>query len=150
MTDQPDNLVTIFTDGSCLSNPGPGGWAVVLRWRGNEKEIVGHEADTTNNRMELKAAIMGLNAVTRAIPVALHTDSRYVMNGVQDWMPRWKANGWKTASKKPVANQDLWEQLDQAVQRHDITWHWVKGHAGNEFNERCDQLARSAAESIAR
>ena len=150
MTDQPDNLVTIFTDGSCLSNPGPGGWAAVLRWHDNEKEIVGHEADTTNNRMELKAAIMGLNAVTRAMPIALHTDSRYVMNGVQDWMPRWKANGWKTASKKPVANQDLWEQLDQAVQRHDITWHWVKGHAGNEFNERCDQLARSAAESIAR
>tara|TARA_E500000075_G_scaffold115712_1_gene112674 strand:+ start:300 stop:752 length:453 start_codon:yes stop_codon:yes gene_type:complete len=150
VTDQPDNLVTIFTDGSCLSNPGPGGWAAVLRWRDNEKEIVGHEADTTNNRMELKAVIMGLNAVTRAMPIALHTDSRYVMNGVQDWMPRWKANGWKTASKKPVANQDLWEQLDQAVQRHDITWHWVKGHAGNEFNERCDQLARSAAESIAR
>ena len=150
MTDQPDNIVTIFTDGSCLSNPGQGGWAAVLRWRDNEKEIVGHEADTTNNRMELKAAIMGLNAVTRAMPIALHTDSRYVMNGVQDWMPRWKANGWKTASKKPVANQDLWEQLDQAVQRHDITWHWVKGHAGNEFNERCDQLARSAAESIAR
>ena len=150
MTDQPDNLVTIFTDGSCLSNPGPGGWAAVLRWRDNEREIVGHEADTTNNRMELKAVIMGLNAVTRAMPIALHTDSRYVMNGVQDWMPRWKANGWKTASKKPVANQDLWEQLDQAVQRHDITWHWVKGHAGNEFNERCDQLARSAAESIAR
>ena len=150
MTDQPDNLVTIFTDGSCLSNPGPGGWAAVLRWRDNAKEIVGHEADTTNNRMELKAAIMGLNAVTRAMPIALHTDSRYVMNGVQDWMPRWKENGWKTASKKPVANQDLWQQLDQAVQRHDITWHWVKGHAGNEFNERCDQLARSAAESIAR
>ena len=150
MTDQSVNLVTIFTDGSCLSNPGPGGWAAVLRWRDNKKEIVGHEADTTNNRMELKAAIMGLNAVTRAMPIALHTDSRYVMNGVQDWMPRWKENGWKTASKKPVANQDLWEQLDQAVQRHDIKWHWVKGHAGNEFNERCDQLARSAAESIAR
>lgn len=150
MTDRPENLVTIFTDGSCLSNPGPGGWAAVLCWRDNEKEIVGHEADTTNNRMELKAAIMGLNAVTRAMPIALHTDSRYVMNGVQDWMPRWKANGWKTAGKKPVANQDLWEQLDQAVKRHDITWHWVKGHAGNEFNERCDQLARSAAESIAR
>ena len=150
MTNQPDNLLTIFTDGSCLSNPGPGGWAAVLRWRDNEKEIVGHEADTTNNRMELKAAIMGLNAVTRAMPIALHTDSRYVMNGVQDWMPRWKANGWKTASKKPVANQDLWEQLDQAVQRHDITWHWVKGHTGNEFNERCDQLARRAAKSIAR
>ena len=148
MTEQND-IVTIHTDGSCLSNPGPGGWAVILRWRENEREIVGNEQDTTNNRMELKAAIMGLNAVTRAMPIALHTDSRYVMNGVQDWMPRWKANGWKTASKKPVANQDLWQMLDEAVSRHHITWHWIKGHAGDEFNERCDQLARSAAESIA-
>ena len=144
-----DNIVTIHTDGSCLSNPGPGGWAAILRWRDNEREIFGHEIDTTNNRMELKAAIMGLNAVTRAMPIVLHTDSRYVMNGVQDWMPRWKANGWKTASKKPVANQDLWKMLDEAVSRHQIIWHWVKGHAGDEFNERCDQLARYAAESIA-
>ena len=107
MTDQ-DDIVTIHTDGSCLSNPGPGGWAAILRWRDNEREIIGHEQDTTNNRMELKATIMGLNAVTRTMPITLHTDSRYVMNGVQDWLPRWKANGWKTASKKPVANQDLW------------------------------------------
>ena len=148
MTDQGDR-VTIHTDGSCLSNPGPGGWAAILRWRDNEREIVGHEPDTTNNRMELMAAIMGLNAVTRAMPIDLHTDSRYVMNGVQEWMPRWKANGWKTASKKPVANQDLWQQLDEAVSRHRIRRHWVKGHAGDEFNERCDQLARTAAESIA-
>ena len=148
MTDQGDR-VTIHTDGSCLSNPGPGGWAAILRWRDNEREIVGHEPNTTNNRMELMAAIMGLNAVTRAMPIDLHTDSRYVMNGVQEWMPRWKANGWKTASKKPVANQDLWRQLDEAVSRHRIEWHWVKGHAGDEFNERCDQLARTAAESIA-
>ena len=148
MTDQGDR-VTIHTDGSCLSNPGPGGWAAILRWRDNEREIVGHEPDTTNNRMELMAAIMGLNAVTRAIPIDLHTDSRYVMNGVQEWMPAWKANGWKTASKKPVANQDLWQQLDEAVSRHHIRWHWVKGHAGDELNERCDQLARTAAESIA-
>ena len=148
MTDQGDR-VTIHTDGSCLSNPGPGGWAAILRWRDNEREIVGHEPDTTNNRMELMAAIMGLNAVTRAMPIDLHTDSRYVMNGVQEWMPRWKTNGWKTASKKPVANQDLWQQLDEAVSRHHIRWHWVKGHAGDEFNERCDQLARTAAESIA-
>ena len=148
MTDQPCNLVTIFTDGSCLSNPGPGGWAAILRWRDNEKEIVGQEADTTNNRMELKATIMGLNAVTRALPSAIYTDSRYVMNGVQDWMPRWKENGWKTASKKTVANKDLWQQLDKAVSRHNITWYWVKGHAGNEANERCDQLARGAAQSI--
>ena len=148
MTDQGDR-VTIHTDGSCLSNPGPGGWAAILRWRDNEREIVGHEPDTTNNRMELMAAIMGLNAVTRAMPIDLHTDSRYVMNGVQEWMPRWKANGWKTASKKPVANQDLWQQLDEAVSRHRIRWHWVKGHAGDELNERCDQLARTAAEPIA-
>ena len=143
------DIVTIHTDGSCLSNPGPGGWAAILRWRDNEREIVGHEQDTTNNRMELKATIMGLNAVTRTMPITLHTDSRYVMNGVQDWLPRWKANGWKTASKKPVANQDLWRMLDEAVSRHQVTWHWVKGHAGDEFNERCDQLARGAAESIA-
>ena len=148
MTDQAD-IVTIHTDGSCLSNPGPGGWAAILRWRDNEREIVGHEQDTTNNRMELKAAIMGLNAITRTVTIALHTDSRYVMNGVQDWMPRWKANGWKTASKKRVANQDLWQMLDELVNQHQITWHWVKGHAGDELNERCDQLARGAAESIA-
>ena len=147
MTDQGDR-VTIHTDGSCLSNPGPGGWAAILRWRDNEREIVGYETDTTNNRMELMAAIMGLNAVTRTMPIDLHTDSRYLMNGVQEWMPRWRANGWKTASKKPVANQDLWQKLDEAVSRHRIRWHWVKGHAGDELNERCDQLARTAAESI--
>ena len=148
MTDR-DSIVTIHTDGSCLSNPGPGGWAAILRWRDNEREIVGHELDTTNNRMELKATIMGLHAVTRAMPIVLHTDSRYVMNGVQDWMPRWKINGWRTTSKKPVANQDLWQMLDEAVSRHHITWCWVKGHAGDELNERCDQLARGAAEAIA-
>ena len=148
MKDQ-DDIVTIHTDGSCLSNPGPGGWAVILQWRDTEREIIGCEQDTTNNRMELKAAIMGLNAVTRAMPIELHTDSRYVLDGVKNWMPRWKANGWKTASKKPVANQDLWQILDEAVSRHHVTWHWVKGHAGNELNERCDQLARGAAESIA-
>ena len=104
---------------------------------------------TTVWGMELMAAIMGVNAVTRAMPIDLHTDSRYVMNGVQEWMPRWKANGWKTASKKPVSNQDLWKQLDEAVSRHRIRWHWVKGHAGDELNERCDKLARTAAESIA-
>ena len=141
--------VVIHTDGSCLSNPGPGGWAAILQWQGNERELIGSELDTTNNRMELMVAIMGLNAVTRPMLVDLHTDSRYVMNGVQDWMPRWKANGWKTAAKKPVANQDLWQQLDEAVIRHQVRWHWVKGHAGNPLNERCDVLARSAAETIA-
>ena len=147
MTDK-DNIVTIHTDGSCLSNPGPGGWAAILRWRDNEREIVGHELDTTNNRMELKATIMGLNAVTRAMPIALHTDSRYVMNGVQDWMPRWKANGWKTASKKAVANQDLWQMLDEAVSRHHITWHWVKGHSDDPGNDMADLLANQAMDEI--
>ena len=146
--DTPEPVI-IHTDGSCLLNPGPGGWAAVLQWQGNERELTGSEPDTTNNRMELTAAIMGLNAVTRPMLVDLHTDSRYVMNGVQDWMPRWKANGWKTAAKKPVANQDLWQQLDEAVIRHQVRWHWVKGHAGNPLNERCDVLARSAAEAIA-
>ena len=146
--DAPEPVIS-HTDGSCLSNPGPGGWAAILHWQGNERELTGSEPDTTNNLMELMAAIMGLNAVTRPMLVDLHTDSRYVMNGVQDWMPRWKANGWKTASKKPVANQDLWQQLDEAVIRHQVRWHWVKGHAGNPLNERCDVLARSAAEAIA-
>jgi ribonuclease HI len=141
--------VVIHTDGSCLSNPGPGGWAVILQWQDNERELNGSEPNTTNNRMELMAAIMGLDALTRPMTVDLHTDSRYVMNGIHDWMPRWKANGWKTAAKKPVANQDLWQQLDAAVERHTVNWHWVKGHAGNPLNERCDVLARSAAESIA-
>ena len=122
---------------------------MILQWRDNEREIIGCELDTTNNRMELRAAIMGLNAVNRAMPIALYTDSRYVMDGVKNWMPRWKANGWRTASKKPVANQDLWQTLDEEISRHHVTWHWVKGHAGNELNERCDQLARGAAKSIA-
>ena len=146
--DTPEPVV-IHTDGSCLSNPGPGGWAAILRWQEKERELKGSEPDTTNNRMELMAAIMGLDALTRPMTVNLHTDSRYVMNGVQDWMPRWKANGWKTAAKKPVANKDLWQQLDAAVARHTVHWHWVKGHAGNPLNERCDVLARSAAEAIA-
>ena len=141
--------VVIHTDGGASGNPGPGGYGAILQWGGHRKEFTAGYRMTTNNRMELKAAIMGLNAVTRSIPIALHTDSRYVMNGVQDWMPRWKANGWKTGRKKPVANQDLWQLLDKEVNRHQITWHWVKGHAGDELNERCDQLARAAAESIA-
>ena len=147
MKDQGD-IVTIYTDGSCLSNPGPGGWAVILRWRDNEREIIGCEQHTTNNRMELKAAIMGLNAVTRAMPVALHTDSRYVMNGVKNWLPRWKSNGWKTAGKKPVANQDLWQILDEAVSRHNVTWYWVKGHNENYLNEKADTLAKKAIKTI--
>lgn len=141
--------VVIHTDGSCLSNPGPGGWAAVLQWNGNMRELSAGVPDTTNNRMELLAAIEALNALTRPMSVELHTDSKYVMNGVTDWMPRWKRNGWKTAAKKPVANQDLWQDLDAAITPHDIEWHWVKGHSGEELNERCDILARTAAEAIA-
>ncbi|MGB1355777.1 MAG: ribonuclease HI [Candidatus Puniceispirillaceae bacterium] len=141
--------ITLHTDGSCLNNPGPGGWAAILKWRDEERELSGGVPDTTNNRMELQAAIEGLNALKRPMEIDLHTDSKYVMQGVTDWMPRWKANGWRTAAKKPVMNQDLWQTLDEALQRHRVTWHWVKGHAGNELNERCDQLARAAATQIA-
>ena len=149
MSSDTQELVVIYTDGSCLSNPGPGGWAAILQWQGNERELTGSELETTNNRMELMAAIKGLDAVKRPMIIELHTDSRYVMNGVTDWMPRWKANGWKTAARKAVANQDLWGKLDRAVTRHDVHWHWVKGHAGDPLNERCDSLARSAAEAVA-
>ena len=141
--------VILHTDGSCLNNPGAGGWAAVLQWNDNVRELSGGVADTTNNRMELQAVIEGLNALTRPMEVTLYTDSKYVMNGVTDWMPRWRVNGWKTAAKKPVANQDLWQQLDEAVIRHQVRWHWIKGHTGNPLNERCDVLARSAAEAIA-
>jgi len=120
-----------------------------LQWNGNMRELSAGVPDTTNNRMELLAAIEALNALTRPMSVELHTDSKYVMNGVTDWMPRWKRNGWKTAAKKPVANQDLWQDLDAAITPHDIEWHWVKGHSGEELNERCDILARTAAEAIA-
>ena len=141
--------VTLHTDGSCLNNPGPGGWAAVLHWRDEPRALSGAMPDTTNNRMELQAAIEGLNALKRPMEIDLHTDSKYVMQGVTDWMPRWKANGWRTAARKPVMNQDLWQALDTAVQRHQVTWHWVKGHAGNALNERCDELARAAATEIA-
>jgi ribonuclease HI len=141
--------VTVHTDGSCLNNPGLGGWAAILQWRDETRELSGAMPDTTNNRMELQAAIEGLNALKRPMEIDLHTDSKYVMQGVTDWMPRWKANGWRTAAKKPVMNQDLWQALDEAVQRHRVDWHWVKGHAGNELNERCDELARAAAMGLA-
>ena len=140
--------VTLHTDGSCLNNPGPGGWAAILEWNGNEKELSGAVPDTTNNRMELQAAIEGLNALSRPMSVELHTDSKYVMDGVTAWMPTWRLNGWKTAAKKPVANQDLWQQLDEALARHNVNWHWVKGHSGDPLNERCDDLARAAAMSL--
>lgn len=133
--------VVVYTDGACSGNPGPGGWGVLLRWKKKEKEMFGGEEDTTNNRMELMAAIMALETVKPGNPVQLHTDSKYVMDGVLDWMPRWKKNGWRTANKKPVKNVDLWQRLDEAANQHDIEWCWVKGHAGHEGNERADALA---------
>lgn len=136
--------VQIFTDGACSGNPGPGGWAAILRYRDTEKEFFGGDPLTTNNRMELMAAIKGLEALSRPCNVVVYTDSRYVMDGITQWLPRWKANGWKTADKKPVKNGDLWIALDSAASSHKITWRWVQGHSGHLENERADLLARSA------
>ena len=136
--------VEIFTDGACSGNPGPGGWAAILRSGAHEKEIFGGEPLTTNNRMELMAAIKSLKALKKPSTVVIHTDSRYVMDGLTQWLPRWKQNGWKTSDKKPVKNDDLWRALDQQVARHDVIWRWVEGHSGHLENERADQLARSA------
>ncbi len=139
--------VDMFTDGSCLGNPGPGGWGVLLRWNGSEKELSGSEPDTTNNRMELLAAIRGLEALSRSVTVNLYTDSQYVQNGIMSWIHNWKRNGWKTSAKKPVKNEDLWRLLDAQIKIHDVNFHWVKGHAGHPENERVDDLARAAAEA---
>jgi ribonuclease HI len=138
------SAVEIFTDGACSGNPGPGGWGAILRSGAHEKEISGGEPLTTNNRMELTAAIRALEALKRPSTVVLHTDSRYVMDGLTKWLPRWKANGWKTTDKKPVKNDDLWRALDEAVARHDVAWRWVRGHDGHLENERADALARAA------
>jgi ribonuclease HI len=136
------DVVDIYTDGACSGNPGPGGWGAVLRYRGREKELYGGEpTTTTNNRMEMMAAIKALESLTRPVPVRLHTDSIYLRNGISKWLPGWKRNGWKTASKQPVKNADLWQRLEAAVDRHDVDWRWVKGHAGNAGNERADALA---------
>jgi len=134
--------VTIYTDGACSGNPGPGGWGVLLMFRGVEKELSGGEALTTNNRMELMAAIMALETLNRPCAVDLWTDSQYVRNGITSWLRGWKAKGWKTVDRKPVKNEDLWRRLDAAQERHDVAWHWVKGHAGHAENERVDALAR--------
>jgi ribonuclease HI len=134
--------VEIFTDGACSGNPGPGGWGAVLRYNGNERELSGGEAATTNNRMELTAAIEALEALRLPCAVDLYTDSNYVRDGISRWIEGWKRNGWRTAEKKPVKNAELWQALDAARQRHDVTWHWVKGHAGHPENERADELAR--------
>ncbi len=133
--------VELFTDGACKGNPGPGGWGVLLRYRGHEKELFGGEADTTNNRMELTAVIEGLAALKRSCRVMVYTDSQYVHKGICEWLSGWKARGWKTAAKAPVKNVDLWQRLDAEVARHDVDWRWVKGHAGHPENERADQLA---------
>jgi len=140
--------VVIFTDGACSGNPGPGGWGAVLSWRDQEREIFGGELLTTNNRMELMAVIMALDTLKRPCSVAVHTDSQYVQKGITEWLKGWKARGWKTADKKPVKNEDLWRRLEEAASRHSVSWHWVKGHAGDPGNERADQLARDGIKSI--
>ncbi len=138
------NRVEIFTDGACSGNPGPGGWGAILRFGDVEKELSGGEYETTNNRMELMAAIAALEALTRSCRVDLYTDSSYVKDGITSWIKKWKQNGWRTAARKPVKNVELWQRLDEALQTHDVTWHWVKGHAGHPENERADELARTA------
>lgn len=142
--------VEIFTDGACKGNPGPGGWGVVLRYKGQTKTLKGAEADTTNNRMELTGALQGLNALTRACKVTLTTDSEYVRKGITEWIHGWKKKGWKTAAKQPVKNADLWQALDEAARRHEVEWKWVKGHSGHPENELCDQLANEAIEEMMR
>lgn len=140
--------VVIYTDGACRGNPGPGGWGALLSYNGSEKELFGGEAETTNNRMELMAAIRGLSALSRACQVDLYTDSEYLRLGITQWMANWKRRGWKTASRKPVKNQDLWQALDAEAARHDVRWHWVKGHSGDEGNERADELANRGIDAL--
>ena len=140
--------VTIYTDGACKGNPGVGGWGALLKFGEHERELCGGEKQTTNNRMELLASIEALKALKFACKVDLYTDSTYVKDGINQWMANWKRNGWKTAAKKPVKNQDLWQALDSAMQPHQIEWHWVKGHSGDPGNERADQLANKGIESL--
>ena len=136
----------MWTDGACSGNPGPGGWGAVMKSNGHEKDLSGGEALTTNNRMELMAAIAALEALKRPSTVDLHTDSQYLRGGIMGWIHGWKKNGWKTSARKPVKNVDLWQRLDALREKHEVRWHWVKGHAGNEANERADQLARDGME----
>lgn len=140
--------VHAFTDGACRGNPGPGGWGVLLRYNQHEKELYGAEAETTNNRMELMAAIKALEALSRKSQITITTDSKYVMQGITEWIDNWKKRGWKTAAKKPVKNQDLWMRLDEQVQQHQVRWEWVKGHTGHEGNEQADQLANRAIDEM--
>jgi ribonuclease HI len=140
--------LTIYTDGACRGNPGPGGWGALIQDASGERELSGAESDTTNNRMELTAAIMALRALPAGSAPDLYTDSEYVMKGLNEWLPAWKARGWKTAAKKPVKNQDLWQALDEANARHRVRWHWVKGHSGNDGNEHVDRLANLAIDRL--
>jgi ribonuclease HI len=139
-----DGRVVIHTDGACSGNPGPGGWGAILQWGPHTRELKGGEAHTTNNRMELMAAIVALETLKRPCDIDLHTDSQYLRQGITGWIHGWKRNGWKTAEKKPVKNADLWQRLDAAVDRHTVHWHWLRGHAGHDLNERADELAREA------
>jgi ribonuclease HI len=140
--------VELYTDGACRGNPGPGGWGVLLRARGQEREICGGALSTTNNRMELMAAIEGLQALTRPCSVAVYTDSEYLRKGIGEWLPKWKASGWRTAARKPVKNEDLWRRLEEAAARHEVQWHWVKGHSGHAENERADALANRGLDDV--
>jgi len=142
-------IVEIYTDGACRGNPGPGGWGVWLKYAGIEKELYGGEKESTNNRMELMAAIQALEVLTQPCSVKLYTDSKYVLQGITEWMANWKKRGWKTAAKKPVKNEDLWRRLDTAIEKHTINWSWVKGHSGNEGNEKADELANMGIDSLA-
>ncbi len=147
--EQPDS-VDIFTDGACSGNPGPGGWGVILRWNDNERELYGGAPDTTNNRMELMAAIQALETLKRPVRATLHTDSTYVKDGITRWIHNWKKKGWKTANRKPVKNVDLWQRLEAAIAPHDVEWRWIRGHTGHPENERADELARQGVEEFRR
>lgn len=142
------SIVEVFTDGACRGNPGPGGWGAVLRYNGREKDIYGGEAQTTNNRMELMAAIKALESLRRPCRVVLTTDSQYLRKGITEWMPSWKRRGWRTADKKPVKNVELWQRLDELAQRHDVDWRWVRGHSGHAENERADVLANRGVDEV--
>lgn len=141
-------IVEVFTDGGCRGNPGPGGWGALLRYNGHVKELKGHQADTTNNQMELMAAIQAFEALSRPCKVHITTDSQYVKNGITQWMAGWKKKNWRTAANKPVKNQELWKRLDAAIQSHDVEWFWVKGHSGHPENERVDALANKAIDEL--
>jgi ribonuclease HI len=143
-----NNSVIIYTDGACRGNPGRGGWGVVLKYGEVQKQLYGGDAETTNNRMELMAAIQALEALNRACEVTLNTDSKYVLQGITEWLPNWKRRGWKTASKHPVKNEDLWRRLDLAVSRHSVKWNWIKGHSGNYGNELADRLANQGIDEL--